>query len=74
MKMNIFPNYTGNDLLRFSFKIKVQCVKFWKNNILRRTLKKKQLQDIRGELDKTVVRLDEMKTRVAGREDKLKVR
>lgn len=40
MKMNIFPNYTGNDLLRFSFKIKVQCVKFWKNNILRRTLKK----------------------------------
>lgn len=69
--MNIFPNYTVNDLLRFSFKIKVQCVKFWKNNILRRTL---QLQDIRGELDKTVVRLDEMKTRVAGREDKLKVR
>lgn len=73
MKMNIFPNYTVNDLLRFSFKIKVQCVKFWKNNILRRTLKN-QLQDIRGELGKTVVRLDEMKTRVAGDEDKLKVR
>lgn len=40
MKINIFLNYTVNDLLRFSFKIKVQCVKFWKNNILRRTLKK----------------------------------
>lgn len=50
------------------------CKILEKQHFKKDSKKKQLLQDIRGELDKTVVRLDEMKTRVAGREDKLKVR